>query len=219
MPVIVVDGDSVRVSRWTPSSGGEADVWPVETFDPATAMRLDAPSCIVLGACEWRDRTLQGTIRLIREAGFTGPVLVLHGNTSPCEALEAGADAVLPSDAAWEDLMAQKDALARREAGMEKGQVAFAGLAFDPSMGSWSVEGSSFCLAKRHSGVLAFLVERRGKWVSARDIGLRVWGERSASHKAHQSICRIRKALEEAGRPGFLASEPGRGYRLSGEGR
>lgn len=210
----LVDDDperNLRLKAASGASGVDLDVWRSHVLDVSAILRVELPDAVVLGRLGGRETSV--VARAFRSCGFDGPLLVL-GDDRPAAFLGAGADAVLPADADWEDVQAQVSAVKRRVMGLTNGLVSFGGLAYDPAEAVFSANGARLALSEMRSRLLLALFEKRGRVVGSQELGRRVWGLANAGSRLHYHIHLLRQSLEKAGLPGYVRYEPGRGYVL-----
>jgi len=155
------------------------------------------------------------------------PIIVLSGRTAGQDkvaALDAGADDYVTKPFGVEELMARIRAITRRAGGPDTPEDAVV------RFGDVTVDlAAHTCTRRRQDGdeairltptewhLLEVLCRQPGKLLSQRYLLLQVWGSGYLNQPSNLRLymTQLRRKLEpEPGRPRFLVTEPGMGYRF-----
>ena len=162
-------------------------------------------------------------IRQVRERTST-PIVVLSvrgAERDKVRALEMGADDYLTKPFGVDELLARVRVALRHAARPQKGSDAVfrsGALAIDRERRLVSVDDRPVQLTPTEYSLLTTLAADAGRVLTDRTLLQRVWGPEygSESHYLHVYMARLRKKLEpDPGRPEYLLTEPGVGYRLA----
>ena len=148
-------------------------------------------------------------LRLMREDGFTTPVLILSARGDDIDKLRGfrtGCDDYVTKPFSLAELLARVDALARRGlASADRRRRAtgesFAGLQLSAATREVRFKGSPIELRPREFDLLLALVRRGGAAVSRRDLLREVWGysDEVESRTIDSHLVEVRRRLAEAG--------------------
>jgi DNA-binding response OmpR family regulator len=175
------------------------------------------PAVVLLGELDLCQRLRRG------EPGRTWdrnvPVILLAPSSDPVErvrALDRGADDVMGSPFAYEELLARIRALLRRSA-TSTAEVLVAGdLLVDRSTRRVSVRDTFVCLSAKEFELLAWLAAEPYRVFTKEELLREVWGYRALGRtrtlESHAS--RLRKKLRVAPGDDFVVNVWGVGYRL-----
>ena len=161
-------------------------------------------------------------VRRIR-ASSTVPIIVLSAmddERDKVEALETGADDYITKPFGMEELLARIHSLLRRAAGARSAQPVFVagGLSVNFDRREVSVDGQPVKLTPTEYDLLKYLIEHAGKVLTHRMLLQAVWGQAYVDQAQYLRVFvgQLRKKLEkQAGRPRFILTDPGVGYRFS----
>jgi two-component system KDP operon response regulator KdpE len=165
--------------------------------------------------------------RIRREA--TTPILVISARDAEAtkvEALELGADDYVTKPFGTAELHARLRAVLRRAGGVASdpdGRVAVGPLVLDALRHEVTVDGRRVELTPREFEVLRVLLAHPGRLVTRGRLLRAVWGDayRGEDHYVHVYVSQVRRKLAAADPEGTLrrliVTEPGVGYRVSGE--
>ena len=153
------------------------------------------------------------------------PILVLSVRNEEVEkvrALDLGADDYLTKPFGTAELLARvRAALRRARSSAQSRIVATPAFAIDlAAKRVHAADGTEIRLTPTEWGILEVLACEAGKLVSQRTILQEVWGPAflNETHYLRIYMGQLRRKLEpEPGRPRYLITEPGRGYRLEAE--
>jgi two-component system KDP operon response regulator KdpE len=165
--------------------------------------------------------------RIRREA--TTPILVISARDAEAtkvEALELGADDYVTKPFGTAELHARLRAVLRRAGGAASdpdGRVTVGPLVLDALRHEVTVDGRRVELTPREFEVLRVLLAHPGRLVTRGRLLRAVWGDayRGEDHYVHVYVSQVRRKLAAADPEGTLrrliVTEPGVGYRVSGE--
>lgn len=197
------------------------DVRAAVDLDHAMALVLQAPPELLLLAT--RAEAITPLVRRVRRDSETCLVVVprLWDEDDVCEALDAGADAVLPRPYGARVLVGQLRALLRRTRGTSLGVLpsfVLGALHLDPSTRTVQVDGRPpRRLTQLEFRLLYVLMLHHGQTVPAEVIVERVWGydADAGTELIRGLVRRLRAKVEPDPRhPRFVITEPAIGYRL-----
>jgi DNA-binding response OmpR family regulator len=159
-------------------------------------------------------------VRLLREKGFTAPIIMLTGHDSDSDTvqgLDAGANDYVTKPFRFSVLLARMRAHLRQHEASDDAQFQIGQYAFQPSSKHLINEkGSKLRLTEKETAILRFLY-RAGRAVVTRDVLLReVWGYNSnvSTHTLETHIYRLRQKIErDPTKAQLLITEAG-GYKL-----
>lgn len=159
-------------------------------------------------------------LRLIRQRGFSAPILVLSSVCdvdSRVEGLRSGADDYLPKPFHAEELLARVEALLRRYAAFSPLTINLPPLFLNLETRKAYLDGNFVRLTRREFEILAMLAKNAGRVVSFGEIIEQGWNgeEVSDRHIVMVHMSTLRKKLE--GAPNhykMIVTERGIGYRL-----
>ncbi|MBV9945273.1 MAG: winged helix-turn-helix domain-containing protein, partial [Myxococcales bacterium] len=163
--------------------------------------------------------------RRLREWATT-PILILSArgqDQDKVAALDAGADDYLTKPFSVPELLARIRVAARHaaERGDKKEPVFAAGdLRIDLANRTVTLAGSEVRLTPIEHKLLAALARKAGRVLTYQQLLKEVWGPRYLTHKQylHVYMGHLRSKLErDPGKPRFLLTEPGVGYRLKAD--
>ncbi|VVD81241.1 response regulator transcription factor [Pandoraea anhela] len=168
--------------------------------------------------------------RRAREMTRYTPIIITSARSSEVHrilGLELGADdylakpfSVLELVARVKALMRRVDALARN-ARMEAGSLAIAGLFIDPIAREASLAGKLLDLTPREFDLLYFFARQPGKVFSRMDLLNAVWGyqHEGYEHTVNTHINRLRAKIEaDPAQPTRILTVWGRGYKFANDG-
>ena len=209
--VLLVDDVSDRVERLTAAAGGGLEIWPSGTFDPASYLARKSPFAVVMGLSSSHLRG-ERNARELRRLGFVGPIVALTSEAPVSGLLNAGVDAVLQDDAAWETIHSQVRAIGRRLAGELGNRIVIGDLAYDPHLDAFHVKGVKLALTHIPHQILRSLVEQPGRALGSVELERWANGKNLPFH-----ILTIRRALSALGADGkaYVSTQHGRGYVLA----
>ena len=153
------------------------------------------------------------------------PVIIISARSQEREkvrALDEGADDYLTKPFGAAELLARIRVALRHAVQTATPQSTFtlAGLRVDLERREVSLNGESIRLTPIEYRLLEALVRRAGRVTTHQQLLTEVWGPagEGQNHYLRIYMAQLRKKLEaDPNRPSFLLTEPGVGYRLSGE--
>jgi two-component system, OmpR family, KDP operon response regulator KdpE len=155
----------------------------------------------------------------------SAPIIVLSARgqeIQKVEALDAGADDYVTKPFGMNELLARLRAATRRAAPSEdEPVVATADFTIDLAAKQVVLStGGSVRLTPTEWQLLEVLARNRGRLVTGRQLLQDVWGPAygTETHYLRVYMAQLRRKLEpDPARPRYLLTEPGMGYRMSGE--
>lgn len=148
------------------------------------------------------------------------PVIVLSAVGEEAEkvaALDAGADDYVTKPFGMDELLARLRAAMRRGSPSGEPVLEVGDIRVDLEKRSVTVAGRPVQLTPHEFDMLRLFAQNEGKLLTHRTILREVWGPayQVESHYLHVYVSQLRRKLEpEPGRPRYLLTEPGAGYRL-----
>lgn len=153
------------------------------------------------------------------------PVIVLSvrsGDRDKISALDLGADDYLVKPFSTGELLARVRVALRHAAGAPGGtgrgaRFAIGGLAIDFDRRLVTTDGAEVHLTPTEYAVLQYLAMYAGRVITHRTLLRAVWGPQyeSEAHYLRVFVGQLRRKIEpDPGRPRYLLTEPGVGYRL-----
>ena len=223
--ILVVDDE--RQIRRSLQVNLETKGYAVETAENGeeaiTAFQNRRPDIIIL------DLVMPGiegveVVRRLR-ASSSVPIIVLSAmgeERHKVEALETGADDYITKPFGMEELLARIKSLLRRAAGARSPQPVFAagGLSVNFDRREVTVDGKPVKLTPTEYDLLKYMIEHAGKVLTHRMLLQEVWGQAYVDEAQYLRVFigQLRKKLEtHPGRPRFILTDPGVGYRFSAD--
>lgn len=220
--LLVVEDDSdlreTLIEQLGPSS--EFDVVACGTAAEARQVISVGKTDLVIMDVGLPDMDGREAVKLIREEGFRGPVIMLTAQTSDADivlGLDAGANDYVAKPFKFAVLLARIRAQLRAHEASEDAVFTIGPYTFRPGAKILvSERGSKLKLTEKETAILRFLY-RAGQKTVSRDVLLQeVWGYNAAvtTHTLETHVYRLRQKIESnpsAAR--ILVTEPG-GYKL-----
>ena len=220
--LLVVEDDSDLCETLVEQIGlcAEFEVDSVDTAGAAReALKRDRFDLVIMDV-GLPDMDGREAVKLIRQDGYRGPVLMLTAQTTDADVvmgLDAGANDYIPKPFKFAVLLARIRAQLRSHEASEDAVFKIGPYTFRPGAKMLvSEKGSKLKLTEKETAILRFLY-RAGQKVVSRDILLQeVWGYNAAvtTHTLETHVYRLRQKIEtnpSAAR--ILVTEPG-GYKL-----
>ncbi len=133
------------------------------------------------------------------------------------DGLDSGADDYLAKPFAWEELLARVRALLRRDTNNRAVVLRCGELTLDTRAGAVALGPRRLKLTAKEYGLLQYLMQHHGKLVTNQELLEHVWdmeaNEFSNAIRVHVTSLR-RKLGDEAGRPQYIETVHGKGYRM-----
>ena len=165
-----------------------------------------------------------GGIDVVRKlrAVSTIPIIVLSAvgeEAQKVQALELGADDYMTKPFGMEELFARIRSLLRRAAGATSAAPVFVAgdLSVNFDRREVSLEGQLVKLTPTEYDLLKYMIEHAGKVLTHRMLLQEVWGEAYVDQAQYLRVFvgQLRKKIEKhPGRPRFILTDPGVGYRF-----
>jgi two-component system, OmpR family, KDP operon response regulator KdpE len=165
-----------------------------------------------------------GGIDVVRKlrAVSTLPIIVLSAigeEAQKVRALEIGADDYMTKPFGMEELFARIRSLLRRAAGATSAAPIFVAgdLSVDFDRREVSLEGHPVKLTPTEYDLLKYMIEHAGKVLTHRMLLQEVWGQAYVDQAQYLRVFvgQLRKKIEKhPGRPRFILTDPGVGYRF-----
>lgn len=169
---------------------------------------------LMLPGCHGMD-----VLRRLREAKRDMPVLILTAMADVehrVAGLDSGADDYLAKPFAFDELVSRINALIRRRYGIAANIAEVGNLCLDGKAGRATVDGAEVVLPPREYALLDYLARRQGDIVSRTEIMDHVYDHAAdlMSNAIDSAVCKIRRALDDAGAKVELRTIVRRGYCL-----
>lgn len=158
----------------------------------------------------------------LRDRGYLGPVVFLTARTSENDKLlgfELGADDYVTKPFSVKELNARLSAVLRR-AGGAKSQYKFGSVEVDLDNYVVRHPDGEERLSNREQELLRYLIEHRGKVLPREELLTTIWkySPNVTTRTVDTHILNVRKKLrDDAGKPAFIETMHGVGYRFVGE--
>ena len=187
----------------------------------ALASAADAPPDLVVLDLGLPDMDGVEVIRALR--GWTdAPIIVLSGRSGArdkVEALDAGADDYVTKPFGMDELLARLRAAHRRRGTTEEmPRVKLGDTLVDLAAKTVTLpDGEAVRLTRTEWSLLELLVRNPGKLMTQHELLTRIWGPSYPKDNDYLRVylARLRRKLEPVpGRPRYLITEPGMGYRF-----
>jgi len=154
-----------------------------------------------------------------REEGRGAPVLLLTARDrvdDKVEGLDAGADDYLTKPFEFEELLARVRALLRRRAAPPQSRLAFDDVVLDRNARYATRGDVELELTGKELALLEYFLLHAGSALSRAEIAEHVW---DATYEARSNVIdvivgRLRRKLEQTGRPRLIHALPGHGWVL-----
>ncbi|HEY7961929.1 MAG TPA: response regulator transcription factor [Solirubrobacteraceae bacterium] len=219
--VLVVDdeGQILRALRVVLREAG-FEVVPAETAAQALDLAAVRPPQAAIVDLVLPDGDGVEVTRQLREWSQM-PIIVLSAvgeEEQKVRALEAGADDYITKPFGARELIARLQAALRRAGGAgEEPAIAIDGLEVDLAARTVCRDGAPVHLTPTEFDLLRVLVRNRGRLMTHRALLLEVWGPGYADdiQSLRTHIARLRAKIEPQGKPRYIVTDPGVGYRLS----
>jgi two-component system copper resistance phosphate regulon response regulator CusR len=132
------------------------------------------------------------------------------------QGLDCGADDYLVKPFAFGELLARLRALQRRAPEILPTVIAIADLEVDTRRQRVDRGGAQLSLTQKEYALLEFLVRNAGRVVGRAEISEHVWDDNfdPASNTLEVTVARLRRKLEEGGRPPLIRTRRSAGYIL-----
>ena len=168
--------------------------------------------------------TGMGGIDVVRKlrAVSTIPIIVLSAigeEAQKVQALELGADDYMTKPFGMEELFARIRSLLRRAAGATSAAPVFTAgnLSVNFDRREVSLDGQPVKLTPTEYDLLKYMIEHAGKVLTHRKLLQEVWGQAYVDQAQYLRVFvgQLRKKIEKhPGRPRFILTDPGVGYRF-----
>ncbi|WP_194397076.1 response regulator [Microbacterium atlanticum] len=221
MKVLIADDDPqlVRALRITLAAHGYE---VIAAPDGAAAIALAAKAHPDIVMVDLGMPRLDGVEVIQALRGWsTAPIIVVSGRTGSgdkVDALDAGADDYVTKPFQIDELLARLRALSRRAgAASVPPVITFGDVVVDLSRKTVTRAGARVHLTPTEWRILEFLARHPGALVTRQSLLKDIWGTEQVADTGYLRlyVSQLRKKLEaDPGRPAFLLTESGMGYRL-----
>lgn len=171
---------------------------------------------VVLSVADCRSQALPA-LRELRRRGLRMPVLVVAASVTPDDehqALNLGADDVLPRAVSTQILVARMRAMVRRTLGHATSQLMCGNVVLDQARQMVTVDGRAVRITRREFDVLETLMLRRGVLLTKEHFMSRLYGAEDGPDQRILDVfvCKLRRKLAAAGAAEIVRTVWGRGY-------
>jgi two-component system, OmpR family, KDP operon response regulator KdpE len=220
--VLVVD-DEPPIRRWL-KVNLESRGYTVDTAETGeegiVAFENRRPDLLILDLLMPRMSGID-VVRKLR-AVSTIPIIVLSAigeEAQKVEALEIGADDYMTKPFGMEELFARIRSLLRRAAGATSSAPVFlaGGLSVNFDRREVSLDGQPVKLTPTEYDLLKYMIEHAGKVLTHRMLLQEVWGQAYVDQAQYLRVFvgQLRRKIEKhPGRPRYILTDPGVGYRF-----
>lgn len=175
-----------------------------------------------LALIDWQLPGMQGPdiCNEYRQYGGKTPILMLTQKARIEDketGLDKGADDYLPKPFEIRELGARVRALLRRSSAFNTAALEKGKLSLDYGRQSVVIEGRLIQLMAREFAVVEFLLRNSQAYVSSDRLILHVWESDTEVGNEALRVCinRIRKKVDQEGKPSLIASAKGQGYKIA----
>lgn len=217
MKLLVIDDDPrLRATMEKGLRAAGFETMLAESGQAARATLADGPVDVILLDVMLPDEEGWAILERLRGAGDRTPVIFVTARDAIDErvrGLDAGADDYIIKPFAFDELVARVQAVARRRS--EAGLVTFGPLTLDRKLHLATLAGRRFELSPREFGLLAALVEARGRTLDRPFLLEEVWGVDfdPGTNIVDVHVGRLRKRFGPLG-PCLVKTIKGEGYAL-----
>ena len=187
--------------------------------DAIARAKKDRPDLVIMDV-GLPDMDGRDAVKVLRDAGFKNPVIMLTGQDSEADTvlgLESGANDYVTKPFRFAVLLARMRAHLRQHESSDDASFRIGPYTFQPGAKQLVTDGGSkLRLTEKETMILRFLY-RAGQAVVSRDVLLKeVWGYNAAvtTHTLETHIYRLRQKIEDDPAKAILLVTEGGGYKL-----
>src|SRR5579885_1297733 len=157
-----------------------------------------------------------------RAAGGNTPIILLTGKRTIDDreaGLNIGADDYITKPFNARDLVARVRAVLRRPPVVQADKLVVGDLVLDPVSHEVTLDGKRLDLKTKEFSLLEFFMRYPNQVFSPNDILNRVWRTESdaSPHAVRMAMQRLREKIDRKGKPSFITTVYGVGYKLESE--
>jgi two-component system KDP operon response regulator KdpE len=226
--ILVVDDEAqiLRMLRVVLTSSGYKVFTAANGEDALDQLAVEQPDLVILDVI-LPDHSGVEITRQVREWGSAVPIIILSAlgeERAKVAALDAGADDYLTKPFSTQELLARVRVWLRRQAAAPTTSpvilIQHSELTLDLARRSVTMAGRPISLTPKEYDMITYLAKNAGRVLTHRQLLTEVWGAEytGSPQYLHVLINHLRRKIEpDPGKPRYILTEPGVGYRFAEE--